>query len=64
MFSKTQLTERRMLCRRTSSGVVITLLLLCSFTLFFGVELPEVNALALFSDDFANLGSWTVVNGV
>ena len=49
--------------RRTSFGVALAFLLLFSIVLVFDVKLTEANA-ALFSDDFANINNWFVVNGV
>ena len=49
--------------RRTSFGVALAFLLLFSIVLVFEVKLPEANA-ALFSDDFANINNWSIVNGV
>jgi hypothetical protein len=49
--------------RRTVFGVALALLLACSHVTLFKVEMPEVNALTLFSDDFANLSNWTAAEG-
>jgi hypothetical protein len=49
--------------RKSIFVVALAFLLLFSIVLVFEVRLPEANA-ALFSDNFANLNNWTVVNGV
>ena len=48
--------------RGTSFRLALALLLLLSCILIFEVQMPVANA-ALFSDNFANLSNWTVVNG-
>ena len=48
--------------RGTSFRLALALLLLLSCILVFEVKMPVANA-ALFSDDFANLSNWNVVNG-
>jgi uncharacterized repeat protein (TIGR02543 family) len=49
--------------RSTTFGVALVLLLLFSYFLV-SVNLPEVEALVLLNDDFANLNNFTVSDGV